>query len=119
MSALVARRTLEATVATPAQIPFDAVLAGQTPMVFRGLARDWPLVQEGLKSAQAVTSGGRWRTRARKVAGAKSASLTAAPVPVPSIVACGSSFSQPARVSGLWKAKTLRARGSGSRPLVK
>lgn len=54
MTALTARRTLETTVATPAQIPFDAVLAGQTPMVFRGLARDWPLVRAGLESSQAA-----------------------------------------------------------------
>ncbi len=54
MSALVARRTLETTVATPADIPFDAILAGQTPMVFKGLARDWPLIQAGLNGAQAA-----------------------------------------------------------------
>ncbi|PIB93423.1 cupin-like domain-containing protein [Caulobacter sp. FWC2] len=54
MPALTARRTLETTVATPADIPFDAVLAGQTPMVFKGLARDWPLVQAGLESSQAA-----------------------------------------------------------------
>lgn len=54
MGALVARRTLETTVATPAEIPFDAVLAGQTPMLFKGLVRDWPLVQAGLKSSQAA-----------------------------------------------------------------
>jgi hypothetical protein len=54
MSAITARRTLEATVATPAEIPFDAILAGQTPMVFRGLARDWPLVRAGLESGQAA-----------------------------------------------------------------
>jgi len=54
MTALTARRTLETTVATPAEIPFDAVLAGQTPMVFKGLARDWPLIQAGLESGQAA-----------------------------------------------------------------
>lgn len=54
MSALTARRTVEATVATPGQIPFDAILAGQTPMIFRGLALDWPLVRAGLSSAQAA-----------------------------------------------------------------
>jgi hypothetical protein len=54
MSALVARRTLETTVATPGDIPFDAVLAGQTPMIFKGLALDWPLVQAGLRSGQAA-----------------------------------------------------------------
>jgi hypothetical protein len=54
VSALTARRTVEATVATPAEIPFEAVLAGQTPMLFKGLARDWPLVQAGLESGQAA-----------------------------------------------------------------
>lgn len=54
MGALVARRTLETTVATPAEIPFDAVLAGQTPMLFKGLVRHWPLVQAGLQSSQAA-----------------------------------------------------------------
>ncbi|MFY8142552.1 MAG: cupin-like domain-containing protein [Caulobacter sp.] len=52
MTALTARRTLEATVATPGEIPFDAVLAGQTPMLFKGLVRDWPIVQAGLRSPQ-------------------------------------------------------------------
>nr|WP_272865290.1 cupin-like domain-containing protein [Caulobacter vibrioides] len=54
MTALTARRTLEVTAATPAEIPFDAVLAGQTPMLFKGLVRDWPLVQAGLGSPQAA-----------------------------------------------------------------
>jgi hypothetical protein len=54
VSALTARRTVEVTVATPAEIPFEAVLAGQTPMLFKGLARDWPLVQAGLESSQAA-----------------------------------------------------------------
>ena len=54
MTALTARRTLETTVAQPAGIPFDAILAGQTPMIFKGLARDWPLVRAGLDSSQAA-----------------------------------------------------------------
>ncbi len=54
MSALTARRTLETAVATPADIPFDAILAGQTPMLFKGLVRDWPIVQRGLESSQAA-----------------------------------------------------------------
>lgn len=54
MTTITERRTLEATVATAAQIPFEAVLAGQTPMLFKGVARDWPLVREGLKSSQAA-----------------------------------------------------------------
>ena len=75
---------------------------------------------QSLWSPQAVTSSGIARTRARKVAGANSAWFAGgAPAPVVSTVACGRSFSHSASVSGWWKAKTLRARGSGSRPLVK
>lgn len=54
MTAITARRTMEATVATAAEIPFAAVLAGQKPMLFKGLAGEWPLVLEGLKSSQAA-----------------------------------------------------------------
>ena len=54
MTATTARRTLETKVARPAEIPFAAVLAGQTPMLFKGLADDWPLVREGLKSSQSA-----------------------------------------------------------------
>lgn len=69
MTALTARRTLEATVATPGQIPFDAVLAGQTPMLFKGLVRDWPLVQAGLQSAQAARDYIRAHDRGGRVVG--------------------------------------------------
>jgi hypothetical protein len=50
----VERKVLESTVASPSDIPFEAVLNGQTPMVFKGLTRDWPLVREGLTSPQAA-----------------------------------------------------------------
>ena len=69
MTARTPRRTLETTVATPAQIPFDAILAGQTPMIFKGLARDWPLVQAGLKSAQAARDHIRAHDRGGRVVG--------------------------------------------------
>lgn len=49
-----ARKVLEMRVASPGDIPFEAVLQGQTPMVFKGLARGWPLVQAGLRSPQAA-----------------------------------------------------------------
>ena len=52
--AAIARRTIEATVGAPNEIPFEAIMAGQTPMIFKGLARDWPLVRAGLESAQAA-----------------------------------------------------------------
>lgn len=35
-------------------IDFEAVLNGQTPTLFKGMARDWPLVVEGLKSPAAA-----------------------------------------------------------------
>jgi hypothetical protein len=69
MTAITTRRTLEATVATPAEIPFDAVLAGQTPMLFKGLVRDWPLVQAGLRSGQAARDYIRAHDRGGRVVG--------------------------------------------------
>lgn len=41
-------RTIDGT--APDQIPFDRLMAEQTPTVFKGLARDWPLVRAGLGS---------------------------------------------------------------------
>lgn len=35
-------------------LPLDALLAGQQPVIFRGLARDWPLAAAGRESAQAA-----------------------------------------------------------------
>ncbi|MBU4436477.1 MAG: cupin-like domain-containing protein [Alphaproteobacteria bacterium] len=49
-----ARKVLETSVASPRDIPFGAVIEGQTPMIFRGLARDWPLIRAGLESPQAA-----------------------------------------------------------------
>lgn len=69
MTAITARRTLETTVATAAEIPFEAVLAGQTPMLFKGLARDWPLVQAGLQSGQAARDYIRAHDRGGRVVG--------------------------------------------------
>jgi hypothetical protein len=43
-----------ATAARAADIPFAAILDSQRPLVFRGLAADWPLVREGRKSPQAA-----------------------------------------------------------------
>lgn len=69
MTAITARRTLEMRVATAAEIPFQAVLAGQTPMLFKGLARDWPLVKEGLKSSQAARDYIRAHDQGERVVG--------------------------------------------------
>ncbi len=49
-----ARKVIETTVASARDIPFDAVLQGQTPMIFKGLAGEWPLVRKGLESPRAA-----------------------------------------------------------------
>lgn len=36
----------------PDRIPFDDLMAGQAPVILKGVARDWPLVQAGLTSPQ-------------------------------------------------------------------
>jgi hypothetical protein len=38
----------------PDSIPYDALMAGQQPIILRGVARDWPLVRQGLESAEAA-----------------------------------------------------------------
>lgn len=43
----VTRRTFVVEVAPAASVDIDALLNGQTPVILRGLARDWPLVQAG------------------------------------------------------------------------
>ena len=44
------RRTLELSGVSPNEIPFDDILQEQRPTVFKGMARDWPLVRCGLES---------------------------------------------------------------------
>ena len=46
-------RTPELTDLQRDMIPFDDLVAGDHPVILRGLARDWPLVQRGLRSAEA------------------------------------------------------------------
>jgi hypothetical protein len=50
----IARATPVVTGLTPDQIPFAAILAEQRPTIFKGMARDWPLVRAGLSSARAA-----------------------------------------------------------------
>jgi hypothetical protein len=38
----------------PGDIPFAELLAAQRPTIFRGMARDWPLVRKGLESPRAL-----------------------------------------------------------------
>ena len=51
----IANKTRVVSGLTPAEIPFDDILAGQRPTIFRGMARDWPLVREGMSRPS-----GRW-----------------------------------------------------------
>ncbi|ESQ75677.1 cupin-like domain-containing protein [Asticcacaulis sp. AC402] len=37
---------------SPDSLPFDDLMAGQSPVILAGLARDWPLVREGRVSAR-------------------------------------------------------------------
>lgn len=46
----IARRTEAVGDVAPADIPFDEILNAQRPMIFRGMARDWPLVRLGLEA---------------------------------------------------------------------
>ena len=48
----IARRTPVVTVSSPKDIPFDEILSAQRPMIFKGLAQDWPLVRLGLESPE-------------------------------------------------------------------
>lgn len=52
----IARRTQEIEGALPGAVPYDELLAEGRPVVLKGLARDWPLVREGLRSAEAAAS---------------------------------------------------------------
>ncbi|WKL57035.1 cupin-like domain-containing protein [Asticcacaulis sp. ZE23SCel15] len=38
----------------PSDIPYDDLMAGQRPVILKGLARDWPLVKAGLNSHKAA-----------------------------------------------------------------
>ncbi|WP_140984577.1 cupin-like domain-containing protein [Asticcacaulis tiandongensis] len=40
------------TTTDPDHIPYDQLMVDQAPVIFRGLAKDWPLVQAGLQSSQ-------------------------------------------------------------------
>jgi len=48
----IAGRTPVVAVSSPNDIPFDEILDQQRPMIFRGLAQDWPLVRLGLESPE-------------------------------------------------------------------
>ncbi|CAN5379269.1 cupin-like domain-containing protein [soil metagenome] len=50
----IARETPVVEGLTPDQIPFDDILVQQRPTIFRGMARDWPLVRAGLGSPRAA-----------------------------------------------------------------
>jgi len=46
----ITNRTEELAGIAPHAIPFDALIARQRPVILKGLARDWPLVQHGRRS---------------------------------------------------------------------
>lgn len=50
----IARQTDVLTGISPDAIPFDALMEGQRPVVLKGVARDWPLVRDGLNGAGAA-----------------------------------------------------------------
>jgi hypothetical protein len=46
----ITRKTEVVTGLTPNDIPFDDLLQAQRPTIYKGMARNWPLVREGLQS---------------------------------------------------------------------
>jgi hypothetical protein len=48
----IATRTPELTGISADAIPFDDLVAGQRPVILKGVVREWPLVRHGLTSAQ-------------------------------------------------------------------
>lgn len=48
------RRTQVVEGARPKDVRLDELMAAQRPTVFKGLAREWPLVRQGLQSARAA-----------------------------------------------------------------
>lgn len=51
MPAITRRATRALSGVDPAHIPFDELIEAQRPTILKGVARDWPLVREGLRSA--------------------------------------------------------------------
>lgn len=49
-----ARRVEAVAGARPGDLRLDELVSGQKPVVFKGLARDWPLVRQGLQSPRAA-----------------------------------------------------------------
>ena len=50
----IARRTREIPGIAPDAIPYEALLDAGQPAILKGVARDWPLVREGLRGADAA-----------------------------------------------------------------
>ncbi len=50
----ITRTTKVVTGIAPDNIPYDELMAAQQPVIMKGVARDWPLVQAGLQSPQAA-----------------------------------------------------------------
>ena len=63
------RSTRELTGVQPGDIPFDELLADQRPTIFRGMARDWPMVRRGLESPRALIADLKARDSGQPVVG--------------------------------------------------
>lgn len=50
----IARKTRAVTGVAPDAIPYAEMLAAQEPVILKGVARDWPLVQKGREGAEAA-----------------------------------------------------------------
>ena len=55
MSSLdIQRKTKELAGISPDAIPYDQLMRDQQPVILKGVARQWPLVQKGLQSLDAA-----------------------------------------------------------------
>jgi hypothetical protein len=50
----ITRRTVELEGVAPDAIPYDRLMQEQTPVILKGVARDWPLVRKGQESPDAA-----------------------------------------------------------------
>jgi hypothetical protein len=63
------RSTQELEGVRPGDVPLDELLDAQRPTIFRGMARDWPLVRKGLESPRALIADLKARDSGRPVVG--------------------------------------------------
>lgn len=63
------RSTQELEGVRPGDVPLDELLDAQRPTIFRGMARDWPLVRKGLESPRALIADLKARDSGHPVVG--------------------------------------------------